>query len=79
MAIAQGKCFKCKRYRMEDDLVLNRTNWEYECKDTEACEKALSDNSTYDSDRMRKKRWANNKAKGKRKKSVNSVSWNRMR
>ncbi len=76
-----ARCFECKRYRIGDDLILNRTNWEYECKDKLACQESITSNSEYNGDvkRKRNQSYYAKKRKGTKKISKESIQWNRMR
>ena len=32
-----AKCWKCGAFRSGDELVLNKSNWEYQCEDDFVC------------------------------------------
>ena len=32
-----ARCYLCKIYASGEELELNRKNWEYQCKDIDAC------------------------------------------
>lgn len=81
MPTEMARCFNCKRYRISDNLQLNRTTWEYECKDSIACRESVDSNPEYDGDKKRKSNtnYLRKRRKGTKVKSKESQAWNRMK